>query len=81
MELNVDSPAHRREVSKSERCDQWTVEVKSHQGLWMVYFGEREEARCRDKNSAFEIGRDIATRTKSLFVVKGGDHIQELREN
>jgi hypothetical protein len=47
-----------------------TVEVKIHQGLWMVLFGGREEARCRDRKDASDIGRDIATRTRSVFVLE-----------
>jgi len=47
--------------------EQWPVEVKHRNGVWTVLFGGREEARCQDKQAAFEIGRDIAERTHSEF--------------
>jgi len=45
--------------------NQWPVEVKQDGNTWTVLFGGREEARCRNKDDATEIGRDIASRTNS----------------
>ena len=44
----------------------------------MVLFGGREETRCRDKNDVSQIGRDIAVRTGSVFVLEGGDSVPAL---
>jgi hypothetical protein len=77
MALNGHIPTHHIDSLRNDG-DQLTVEVRSHRGLWMVIFGGREEARCRNKNDASEIGRDIAVRTGSAFVLEGGDSVPAL---
>jgi hypothetical protein len=72
---NEQIPTHHIDSLRNDHGDQCTVEVRSHRGLWMVLFGGREEARCRNKSDASEIGRDIAIRTGSAFVLEGGDSV------
>jgi hypothetical protein len=78
MASNGQIPTHQIDSLRTDQGDRWTVEVGSDRGLWMVLFGGREEARCRDKNDASEIGRDIAVRTGSVFVLEGGDSVPAL---
>src|SRR5664279_2964346 len=60
--INVNNEMGPRE-GRMLPLDQWPVEVKQEGSAWTVLFGGREEARCRSKIDATEIGRDIASRT------------------
>ena len=79
MALNGQIPTYHIDLLRNDHGDQWTVEVRSDRGLWMVLFGGREEARCRNKNDASEIGGDIAVRTVSASFSRTATAIGALR--
>ena len=49
------------------------VRIMKQNGLWKVLLEGREEATCRTRGDALELGMDIAERTNSDCVADGED--------